>query len=83
MVIVFYSTNVNGVDAAFVGDGSHFRWIETEAQLSDIVNGTGPAFNGKAVRVWNAPPAGPVADPMAFGTPANAATAAQLGLPFP
>lgn len=81
MLIVFYAKNVDGVDAAFVGDGTSFRWIETEAQLADVM-AVGAAVNGKAVQVWNAPTA-PVGDPMAFGTPANAATAAQLGLPFP
>jgi hypothetical protein len=87
MLIVFWATVTNGpstgINAAFVGDGIHFRWIATEQQLKDILNGTGPAFNGKAVQQWNTPPAPAAVDVGAFGTPANATTAAMLGLPFP
>jgi hypothetical protein len=82
MLILFYATNVNGKPATFIADGISFRWIESAAQNADVL-AVGAVVNGKPVQIWNAPPAAPVADPMAFGTPANAATAAQLGLPFP
>lgn len=71
-----------GVNATFVGDGSTFRWVENQSQLNDIVNGTGPYFNGGPLpAVWA--DGKPVADPMAFGTPANATTASMLGLTYP
>jgi hypothetical protein len=82
MLVVFYAKNVHGTIASFAGDGlTAFRWLESAAQHADAL-AVGAVAGSKAPRVWNAPTA-PVADPMAFGTPANAATAAELGLPFP
>lgn len=84
MLVVFTATvtagQYKGVAAQFLADGIHFRWIENQQQLNDIVTATGPAFNRGPVQQW---PGGPVADPGAFGTPANQVTASMLGLPFP
>jgi hypothetical protein len=82
MLVVFYAKNVHGAVASFAGDGlTTFRWLESAAQQADAL-AVGAVAGSKPPHVWNAATA-PVADPMAFGTPANAATAAQLGLPFP
>ena len=67
-----------GEEAQFLANGVLFRWIVNGQQLADITGGTGPWFNGGLpVPTWNG--ASPVADPGAFGTPADPVTAEMLG----
>lgn len=86
MLVIFYATvtagQYKGVNAGFISNGMTFRWIRDTGQLGDIVNATGPAFNGgQPIETWSG--GSPVADVGAFGVPADALTASMLGLPFP
>lgn len=76
-----------GGNAVFVSDGMFFRHVpgptpQVPNPEPDEAQAVGPWFNGDGLplRLWNA---NPVADVKAFGTPANAETAALVGLPFP
>jgi hypothetical protein len=91
MIVVFTAAlvkNADGTPAAgasadFVAWGCmFFRWIPNPTAYGDIVNNTGPAFNGgQPVKTWNVPQ--DVADIAAFGLPADQISATMLGLPFP
>lgn len=77
----FIAKTTTGQLAYFISDGMHFRHV-LNPQDEAGVTVTAPWFNGdgQALRLWNP---NPVADVAAFGVPANAETAALLGLTFP
>ncbi len=69
-----------GEEAQFLSNGMLFRWIVDGQQLADITGATGPWFNGGLpVQTWAG--GAPVADPGAFGGPADPVTAEMLGFP--
>ncbi len=84
VLLIFEATVVageyKGQQAQFVSNGMFYRWIQNTTQLGDISQVVGPVFNKGPVQTWT--PGQPVLDPGAFGTPADAVTAAMLGLPF-
>lgn len=82
MLVVFgVAAAANAPGGLFVSNGIFFRHIGDPQQYADIMNLTGPAFNGgQPVTLWNN--GTPVADVGAFGTPADSATAGALGVPF-
>ena len=86
MLVVFDKTVVagpfTGVRASFCSNGQTYYWIETPQQMTDILGGTGPVFNGgQPVTHWT--PGVDVNDVGAFGRPLTAVTATMLALPFP
>lgn len=72
----------SGGNAVFITNGMLFRHVLSPQDELDV-EGTAPWINGdgKPLEMWSN--GTPVADPMAFGTPANEHTASILGLPFP
>ncbi len=84
VLLIFEATVVageyKGQQAQFVSNGMFYRWIQNTTQLGDISQVVGPVFNKGPVQTWT--PGQPVLDPGAFGTPADAVTAAMLGVPF-
>lgn len=84
MLTVFYATvtagQFKGVNAGFLSENlEHFRWIQSEAELTDIL----ALAAAQGVTVAQHTPGVPVADVAAFGDPEDAVTASMLGLPFP
>jgi hypothetical protein len=70
----------NGPAAVFLSeDLEHFRWIQSEAELTDIL----ALAAAQGVTVEQHTPGVPVADVAAFGDPEDVVTATILGLPFP
>jgi hypothetical protein len=84
ILTVFYATPKagppNGPAAVFLSeDLEHFRWIQSEAELTDIL----ALAAAQGVTVEQHTPGVPVADVAAFGDPEDVVTATILGLPFP
>lgn len=75
-LFLFYAKNPAGVSAGFVGDGLRVRWIRDGNQLKDVQAVFHPTAWGNATTQV-------VLDPTAFGSPVDAETAAQLGVPWP
>lgn len=71
-----------GANGVFQTNGMTFRHMRNAQNYLDVQH-TGPWLNGdgKPLPMWNE--ALPVADVYAFGVPADAETATELGLPFP
>jgi hypothetical protein len=76
----FIARTTTGQLAYFISDGMRFRHVLNPTDEAGV-SATGPWFNGgQPLRLWSP---NPVADAAAFGVPADAATAALLGLSFP
>lgn len=62
------------INAGFLGDGISCRWLRNAQQVTDAIAIFKPVL-------WDTA-ANPVGDPGAFGSPIDAETAAQQGIPF-
>ena len=75
--IIFTANKQGGGQADCFSNLTHFWWITTPQQLTDVQ--ANAALMGKTVAVKS----GTVSDVGSFGVPANANTANEFGLAFP
>lgn len=75
--VIFTANKVGGGQADCFSNLTHFWWITTAQQLTDVQ--ANAALMGKTIAIKS----GTVSDLGSFGRPADSVTAAEFGLQFP